>query len=359
MSKFVALIAAGMALAVCCGARADDAPPGTQERVGYALSLAGNAYHGDKSALATLRTNAAANDAGAEFGLGEYFVLTRDYAQSVAWFRKSADQGFAGGYLGLGVAHESGLGVPKDYAQAMRLYLKATELPEAQLDIGLLYARGRGVRQDDAQAASWYTKAANAGSVDADLALGSMYRMGSGAKQDDTQAMRWYRKAADLDNALGQYNVGLVYESSQSLQDYKQSAHWYQKAAEQGVAEAQLNLGMLYSSGKGVATDAARALQLFQMAANQGNGHAQYELADRFATGTGIQPDPTRAYQWMSIAKSSLDRKDPAWSMASNKLKDLERQLGPAQTARAKEAAAEWLQSHGGGHKGMQDRAAG
>jgi TPR repeat protein len=185
-----------------------------------------------------------------------------------------------------------------------------------------------------------------------------MYRMGSGVKQDDAQAMHWYRKAADQGNALGQYNVGLIYERSRSLHDYKQSALWYNKAAEQGVADAQLNLGMFYSTGNGVPVDAARALQLFQMAANQGNGHAQYELADRFATGAGIQPDPSRAYQWMTIAKSSLDRKDPTWSMASNKLKDIERQLSPAQTQRAKEAASEWLQSHGDGKKGVQDRAA-
>jgi len=158
VSRFVALIAAGMVLAVSSAALADDAPPGTQERVGYALSLAQNAYHGDKDALATLRSNAAANDAGAEFGLGEYFVFTRDYAQSVAWFRKAADQGFAGGYLGLGVAHDSGLGVRQDYAQAMLLYLKATELPEAQMDIGLLYSRGHGVPRDDARAVTWYAK---------------------------------------------------------------------------------------------------------------------------------------------------------------------------------------------------------
>jgi len=175
-----------------------------------------------------------------------------------------------------------------------------------------------------------------------------MYRMGSGVKQDDAEAMHWYRKAADQGNDLGQYNVGLIYERSRSLQDLRQSAYWYQKAAEQGVADAQLNLGMLYSSGKGVPADAVRALQLFQMAANQGNGHAQYELADRFARGAGIDPDLARAYQWMTIAKASLDRKDPAYSTASNRLKDLEQQLSPAQIARAKTAAADWLQKRGG-----------
>jgi TPR repeat protein len=325
---------------------ADDAPPTTQEIVGYALSLAGNASHGDKKALAFLQTNAAAKDYGAEFGLGEYYVLTKDYPQSVTWFQKSADQGFAGGYYALGVAYDSGQGVPQDYAQAMRLYLKATELPTAEMNIGLLYAHGHGVKQDYSQAASWYRKAADAGSVEADLALGSMYQMGSGVKQDDAQAMQWYSKAADMGDALAEYRLGLIYERSRSLQDYKQSVYWYQKATDQGVADAQLNLGILYSSGKGIPADAARALQLFQMAANQGNGHAQYDLANSFATGAGTRPDPGRAYEWMTIAKASLDGKDPTYAMASGKLEDLEKQLSPAQVSRAKGAAAEWLKSH-------------
>lgn len=315
--------------------------------MGYALSLADKAYHGDKSALEFLQSNAATKDSGAEFGLGEYYVLTKDYPQSVSWFQKSADQGFAGGYYALGVAYDSGLGVRQDYAQAMRLYLKATELPEAEMDIGVLYARGRGVKQDYPQAVGWYRKAADAGSVEADLALGSLYQTGTGVPQDDAQALQWYRKAADAGDADAQYRVGLIYEHSRSLQDYKQSVYWYQKAAQQGIADAQLDLGMLYSSGKGVPADPARAVQLFQMAANQGNGQAQYELADSFAAGRGVRPDPFRAYQWMTIAKASLDGKDPTYAMALERLKGLEKQLGPAQLSGAKKAAAEWLQSHG------------
>jgi hypothetical protein len=53
----------------------------------------------------------------------------------------------------------------------------------------------------------------------------------------------------------------------------------------------------------------------------------------------------------MTIAKSSLDGKDPVYSMALNKLKDLERQMNPSQITRAKKAAAQWLQGHGAGEQ--------
>jgi TPR repeat protein len=338
---------AGLTLALSPAVFAGDAPPTTQEMVGEAEYLARSAHQGDKNALATLRSGVAAKYADAEFGLGEYYRLSKDYAQSVSWFQKSADQGFAGGYYALGIAYESGEGVPQDYAQAMGLYLKATELADAEMKIGLLYAHGRGVRQDYSQAVLWYRKAADTGSVDADLALGSTYETGEGVPRDDAQAMQWYRKAADFMNAQGQYRLGLLYERSKSLQDYKQAVYWYGKAAQQGIVEAQLNLGMLYSNGKGAPADAGRALQLFQMAANQGNGQAQYQLANCFATGAGVRPDPFRAYQWMTIAKASLDGKDPTYSLALEKMKDWEKQLSPTQISQAKKAAAEWLQSHG------------
>lgn len=350
MQKYLRLAGFGataVVIAFLSRAIADDAPPTTQEIVGYALSLADKAYHGDKGALALLQTNAAAKDYGAEFGLGEYYVLTKDYAQSVSWFRKSADQGFVGGYYALGVAYDSGQGVPRDYAQAMRLYLKATELPTAEMDIGVLYAKAHGVPQDYPQAVVWYTKAGEAGSLEADMALGSMYETATGVPQDDARALYWYRRAADAMDALAQYRVGLIYERSKSLQDYKQSADWYWKAAQQGVAEAQLNLGMLYSSGKGVPADAARAVQLYQMAANQGDGQAQYRLAESFAAGAGVPRDPDRAYQWMTIAKASLDGKDPTCPMVLQRLKALEQQLSPTQVSSAKAAAAEWLQKRG------------
>jgi len=148
-------------------------------------------------------------------------------------------------------------------------------------------------------------------------------------------------------DATGQYRLGLIYERSKSLQDYQQAAAWYQKASEQGVADAQLNLGLLYSSGKGVPADPAKAVQQFQMAANQRNGQAQYHLADSFATGAGVPVDPVRAYEWMTIANTTLDGKGPTSSLASERLKDLERQMSPADLTRAKRDAADWLHKHG------------
>jgi hypothetical protein len=71
MCKSLSCAVAVMSLAVAGAVLADDAPPTPEEVVGYAGSLARSASQGDKNALGTLQTNAAMNDPGAEFGLGE------------------------------------------------------------------------------------------------------------------------------------------------------------------------------------------------------------------------------------------------------------------------------------------------
>lgn len=344
VSRFLVQTLAGFSLVTSLGVLADDAPPTPQEMVGYGLYVAGEASHGDSKSLAQLQSNAAAQDAGAQFGLGDYYWLNKDYPQAVSWFQQSADQNFSGGYYALGVAYDSGLGVPLDHAQAMRMYLKAAaEIPSAATNIALLYAQGCGVDQDYAQAANWYRKAADS-DFEAALDLAALYVKGQGVPQDDAQAMHWYRKAADSGNALAQYRLGLLYEESRSLQDSVQAAHWYDKAGQQGVADAQVKLGILYSDGKGVSKDPARAVNWFQMSANQGNGQAQFRLAMSFKNGEGVKPDPFLAYQWMTITKMSLHENDPTYLIASKDLQDWEQQMSPTQIKLASKAASQWLQ---------------
>jgi hypothetical protein len=69
----------------------------------------------------------------------------------------------------LGVRHELGQGVPKDYARAMELYCDADRLGHftASFNIGWMYANGRGVFRDDSQAAAWFRRAEERGNPQA------------------------------------------------------------------------------------------------------------------------------------------------------------------------------------------------
>jgi hypothetical protein len=91
-------------------------------------------------------------------GLG----VLQDFTQAVYWYRKAADQGYAGAQAILGRMYANGEGVPQDYTQMRYWLYKAADqgYARAHLGLGLVYEQGLGVPQDAAQAYFWYNLAA-------------------------------------------------------------------------------------------------------------------------------------------------------------------------------------------------------
>ena len=46
--------------------------------------------------------------------------MAKDAAEAVKWFRKAAEQGFAGAQGNLGICYHNGQGVTKDYVEAYK-----------------------------------------------------------------------------------------------------------------------------------------------------------------------------------------------------------------------------------------------
>jgi hypothetical protein len=94
--------------------------------------------------------------------------------------------------------YDLGHGVPQDYAEAVRWYLKAAEqgVELAQTYLGGMYDQGRGVPQDYAEAATWFRRAADRGVALAQFVLGTMYEEGTAGSQDYVQAHMWVNLAA-------------------------------------------------------------------------------------------------------------------------------------------------------------------
>ena len=63
-----------------------------------------------------------------EYGLG----VSRDYNEAVKWYRKSAEQGDADSQCNLGHMYAQGLGVQKDYYEAEKWTKKSAEQGNAQ-----------------------------------------------------------------------------------------------------------------------------------------------------------------------------------------------------------------------------------
>ena len=86
------------------------------------------------------------------------------------------------------------------------------------------------------------------------------------------------------------------------LEDYKQAAAWYRKAADQGDALGQNNIGFMYQRGQGVPQDYSAALSWYRLAADQGHAHAQNNLGWMYFRGLGVPKDDVQAYMWFNLA---------------------------------------------------------
>jgi Sel1 repeat len=77
----------------------------------------------------------------------------------------------------------------------------------AEKEVGYFYKSGLGVKRDYAQALTWYRRAAGHGNSDAENQLGWMYQFGQGIEPDDAKALTWYGLAADRGNIHGKNNL--------------------------------------------------------------------------------------------------------------------------------------------------------
>ena len=123
-----------------------------------------------------------------------------------------AEQGDVEAQYLLALKYEHGEGVPQDYVEARKWYLKAAEQghAEAQYSLGILYSNGHGVPQDYVEARKWYLKAAEQGHAAAQLNLGALYHSGQGVPQDYVTAYAWANIAAAQGNETAKRNRDLA-----------------------------------------------------------------------------------------------------------------------------------------------------
>ena len=113
---------------------------------------------------------------------------------------------------------------------------------EAQNNLGVMYNKGLGVPEDYAEAVKWYRLAADQGYADAQCNLGVMYDNGQGVPQDYAEAVKWTRLAADQGDAEAQGNLGVMYHDGRGVpQDYGEAYAWFSVAAAFGDANAANN----------------------------------------------------------------------------------------------------------------------
>lgn len=108
---------------------------------------------------------------------------------------------------------------------------------QAQFFLAKRYQKGLGMQRDYQQAINWYTIAAKQDIAPAQLNLAMMYIRGEGVQPNAQQARYWLEKAAKLGDNRASYTLAMLDEKEKKLVDaYK----WYDLAARDGMLSDQV-----------------------------------------------------------------------------------------------------------------------
>ena len=120
--------------------------------------------------------------------------------------------------------------------------------PEAQFDLAVCYHDGVGVAKDFVQAVAWWRKAALAGHSPSQFYLALKYESGEGLAKDYEQAVYWYRKAALGGLVEASNNLGRCYAFGVGVTKDKIEAYAHYNIAGATDEIARRNLALLEKS---------------------------------------------------------------------------------------------------------------
>jgi TPR repeat protein len=125
-----------------------------------------------------------------------------DLAIAAHYYWKAANDGNASAAYKLADAFENGIGVPRDYRQALLWYRRAASQKDkyAQFRIGWFYQHGMAVDTNPVEAAKWYRLAADQGNVWAFHMLAFMLADGSGVAKNEALARQYFEYSLPTTN---------------------------------------------------------------------------------------------------------------------------------------------------------------
>jgi|HigsolmetaAR203D_1030402.scaffolds.fasta_scaffold00564_5 FOG: TPR repeat, SEL1 subfamily len=296
-----------------------------------------------------------------------------------------------------GRAYQRGIGVPRDYARALRSYEIAAAAGDARAmnNLGVMALQGRGQVPNVGKASDWFRKAAAAGSAAASYNLGLLSEFGVGEPPSPAKAAASYLIAAQQGHPLAQRRLAVLLEGGRGVPaDPEESRRLFEmsamggdrealekisgidrqkgagpeavvaflaeehcdcdvrerkkaaegmvelrRLAERGDAPAQYNLGVRFLTGKGITRDAAEAARLFTRAAQQGHAPAARQLALMHLRGEAVARSRILAHAWLNLAARDRGQEGVA---ARAEMESLEASMSPSEVAEAQRRAASY-----------------
>ena len=187
---------------------------------------------------------AGAGSRRAMYALGRAYAAEGQAAEAIAAWRKAADKGSSAAMVELGVTYATGAAVPKDEAQARKLFERAAAAGNARGVTNLAALAGTtGAPSDPVKARALLAKAAEANAAEAEYQLGLMMADGIGGPKDDAAARAQFEKAATQGHVGALVQMGAFAQSGRGgPQDSAAAKTYYEKAAALGSEDAKAAL---------------------------------------------------------------------------------------------------------------------
>ncbi|MBY8824961.1 tetratricopeptide repeat protein [Sphingomonas colocasiae] len=202
--------------------------------------------------------------------------------QAAALVRRAADAGSPDGLFNMGHLSETGLGVPKDMAEAQRWYRLAADRKDsrAMLRLGQIHADGiGGVARDDAEGARWMAQG-----VKPMLGIGmAMNEIYAGIyRLDDAGRRAEFARAAEKDPGLAlKLGMHLAYAKNPA-RNPGEALRFLRIAADAGSPIAALVIGVMHAEGDGVPRNDVEAIKWLR-ADNRLRSTGSFQRISRFA----------------------------------------------------------------------------
>jgi len=224
-------------LVLCDRVAADPADPDKPKDVKGVTEIAPSDI---ATAIKFCRT-ASTSSRRAMYQLGRAYAANKQTADAVAAYRKAVDKGSSSAMVELGVMLGTGAGVPKDEAQARKLFERAAEAgnPRGITNLAAISTAG-GAPADPVKSRAMLMRAAEKNSAEAQYQLGLMFADGIGGPQDDVAARSLFEKAAAQDHPGALEQMGEFAQSGRGgPQDSNAAKAYYERAVALGNENAK------------------------------------------------------------------------------------------------------------------------
>lgn len=202
--------------------------------------------------------------------------VSRDNEKAFHFYELAAKTGDPIALNNLGSLYFNGIGVPVNYAKAIKLFEQAAQNGNNDAAVNLAFIKLTSEDDDqNAQAIDLFTQAAANGSNTAKFMLGYAYYKGFVVSQDFKKALVLLNDAAKAGFDEAHYILAQMHANGEgTAQNYNNAINHYRAAIGQGHVESMMDLGRILAEGRMYAKNYIQSYILFNIASVYGAPNA-------------------------------------------------------------------------------------